>query len=1240
MPKPKQKATKAKPRFSKWKRIGVAGLAGLSLGVLSFPIWSVWLAKPLASMAGVEIGKVQSLSWDRWQVDQVSLSRTGIEFEAEQIQMPSPSELALEYLNASPGSQSLVLSDWSVNIAQSDESQPSADSSLSVESIIAQAKAGLNQLADLLHGIKSRNGRISIDGKDTINIQSFELEQTELRGALTYLPQSLPLTIEGTLEEDWTLQAEAPSLALSSDLKLSSNTTETRLSGTLSSSRNPISIEAFWPAGRNSLLPENLQLNADGFVFDNRYAFWNDAPELEIDSIVNWENNSFEFEITGNELGHTPDTPQIRIAGGGNKDAFLVQSINVDLPWLTLENDHPVRIDPTFETPPSDTQLTARVVLDELPFVEASGQVNAFIKTSSTTDNRPIVNGEFSGESITLFDTTIKAISANIDLQADQLEISQVELHSQHGSTLSAESRIDLSKREITSGKASVDLRNESELLSQLAPGLSWSSISGDISVEGKLDDPKLEANLESQDLSLPSTTPFDLEIDLAGTLSSLELNASAQNETDTLSLAFSSSETTTERTLTLNQLSLTGTEQISLLALDTPASISIQKSDSSISLPQLSLSGTEGTKLTIDNLAYSSTGLSLKNEISNLNPNILQSWLLPQLPEVSLDFVRSEFDFRENHSQIKAIGEFAWSIDPENRVNLAWNVSTPPDNQKTLSIDKLDVRSDDQSIITAKGQFPISLAWKDGFIDTELNPQGPLDFSLKSAPSPKFWSSISELLPIEIESPSIDATLAGTLQAPEGDLDLSIPSLQLKASEENSLSVQVTDLQAKLFANSSNLVVENLRTHIGQNTISASARFPLPETNLPTLLTDPSQIDLDTISAKANLQLIDLESLSSVLPDLLREDGQVEVELVVEKSDIFARGKLKDLATRPLPPLGALSEISGDFTFEKGVWSTEGIQGVAEKSPFFLKGKADLNEMRQPRFDLAFQSTEFPLLRDNGIMVTSDVDLQLVSNEHGQSLIKGDLLLRKGLLLIEPELLAGSTKTVGNRPPYFAVEIAPFNQWGLDIDIRGDNFLRVSNSFFEGTLSAEFDLEGNLGSPLLIGAAETEEGRIFFPASSLKLTQGRAFVTRDRPTELQLEATAEGRLFAYDFNMDVSGVSDAPELVVTSNPALTQVEALLLLTTGAQISEGDNIAQQSATSLGIFIGKGLFKRLTGGNSDTASKLNIEVGQDISLQGKKTIGTSYEISDTLEVEGEYDKYDEFNANLKWTFYKR
>ena len=121
----------------------------------------------------------------------------------------------------------------------------------------------------------------------------------------------------------------------------------------------------------------------------------------------------------------------------------------------------------------------------------------------------------------------------------------------------------------------------------------------------------------------------------------------------------------------------------------------------------------------------------------------------------------------------------------------------------------------------------------------------------------------------------------------------------------------------------------------------------------------------------------------------------------------------------------------------------------------------------------------------------------------------------------------------------------------------------------------------------------------------------------------------------------------DDLDISITTNPALTQVEALLLVTTGTVPKSQGSLAQsqgsaaeQSATSLGLFIGKGLFRKLTNRNTgEAASRLSIEVGNDISRQGKKTIEATYELTETLEIEAEYDKRDEYNANLKWTFFQ-
>ncbi|MDQ8198812.1 translocation/assembly module TamB domain-containing protein [Pelagicoccus enzymogenes] len=1238
MSKPKSPAKP--PRFRKTKRAILAATGFLFLALLSFPFWSAWVAKPIAANFGVEIGSVQRLTWTRWQLREISTEQAGVQLKVGQVELPSPTKLLFEHLSSEPATQSLELENWQLDIvAPATEDAPQNQEPITLAKIIRLANGALEQLSNYLSQITLSSGAVTLNGQPTLEVASLELSPKELSAALQHTPSQTEAKLQARFAADrpWQLAAQLPQHQLVLEAEVQATETDASLVGELRSHQNAIELQADWS---RSLVPDKATIQSNDFELDQRYAFWGSAPPLAVDLLANWTGQGFDYRIDAFDTTDLSGDSRIQLAGIGSQTYLEIETAKVDLPWLTVESDRPIRLDFSLDNPLEAAQLEAKLDLGKLPFIEASGKLDALLKTRTSPEGLPILTADLQGANITLWDSTLESLSASVDLLGQEATIQTFDIRSAAGSTAHLTGGYEIKEQRFLDSQLTLHLENESQRLRDLMPPIEWQTLDGDLRLVGPLADPQFEGHLAFATLQLSSTQPFSVKSHLRGTLNRLDAELQAANELETLALALHLERTPQQATVKLSQLDLARASGEPILTLEEAGTVTYDLQQASIESSGILLAGPQGQQLELSSLRLTNSQFALHATAIDFETDVFNNWLASPVPSLRIQDFDTQASLSETQSQITTSGSASWTLKESSNVNLSWLAKSDPKRSDSLSIDHLEVGADSKHILVAEGHFPISVNWAQGAPKTKIHQDAPLAFSLQSSPHPDFWASLESLFPIALKRPVIKAQLSGTLNDPQGTFDFKLASLDWRHPNDASRNIQLQDLSASLLADSQGLAIKTFEAHAGKNAVHASATLPIGQTSLLDLARDSQKLDFSPLTGQARVELLELEALKSWLPPVLRYEGKAQIDVNFDAGEISAVANIENLATRPLPPLGALSKISGQVELAEGIWRIQRVRGLAEKSPFTLTGTADLNDFSNPLYDLAFSSKEFPLVRDDGLLFSGDINLQLVSENQEPPLLKGSLNLTKGLFLIEPDLLASSTKTVSSRPPYFSVEQEPFDEWGIDIDIRGNEFLRVSNSFFEGTLSAEFDLEGTLGTPLLIGKAETNTGRIFFPASSLRLKSGQAYITRDRPSELQLEAIAEGRLFAYDINLDVGGTVDDPELVITSNPALTQVEALLLLTTGALPDAQGNLAQKSATSLGLFIGKGLFKKLTGGNSDSASKLSLEVGQDISLQGKKTIDASYQLTEDLEIEGEYDKRDEFNANLKWTIFKR
>jgi translocation and assembly module TamB len=211
---------------------------------------------------------------------------------------------------------------------------------------------------------------------------------------------------------------------------------------------------------------------------------------------------------------------------------------------------------------------------------------------------------------------------------------------------------------------------------------------------------------------------------------------------------------------------------------------------------------------------------------------------------------------------------------------------------------------------------------------------------------------------------------------------------------------------------------------------------------------------------------------------------------------------------------------------------------------------------------------------------------------------------------------------------------------WRLAVTVEGVRWLRLRTSLFNGQVSANLHLQGTLKDPIALGGITVNSGLVRFPFASFQVQQGLVSLTSDNPYHPQLLVRAASKQFGYDLRMEVSRSVDSPVIQFTSTPALTSEQILLMITTG-QMPQGafTLTPQQRAQTVALFLGKDLLSKM-GFGDQSQERLTISSGEQISEQGRPTYNVEYKVTDRWSLVGEYDRFGDLNAGLKWRVYSK
>jgi len=287
-------------------------------------------------------------------------------------------------------------------------------------------------------------------------------------------------------------------------------------------------------------------------------------------------------------------------------------------------------------------------------------------------------------------------------------------------------------------------------------------------------------------------------------------------------------------------------------------------------------------------------------------------------------------------------------------------------------------------------------------------------------------------------------------------------------------------------------------------------------------------------------------------------------------------------------------------------------------------------------------RGTNVPLSRQPESILRSDLELTLVKTNGTPALLAGTARLRQSYFFhdLADLVSTGGAATPRRRPPYFSIDADPLADWRLAVHVIGERFLKVRTPLFNGEVSADLNLTGTLKEPLALGEVRIDSGIVRFPFASLKVQQGFVTLSSQNPYRPQLFVNAASKQFGYDIRMEVSGPADAPILQFSSTPPLSSEQIVLMVTAGELPRDiGSLSTQQRAQTLAVFVGRDLLAKL-GFGSDQEQRLTIRSGEQLSEHGRPTYNLEYELTDRWSLVGEYDRFNAYNAGLKWRIYSK
>ncbi len=1206
----------------------------LALG-LALPIWLPWVISGLGPRLGLRVGSFDRQGYARLLLNDVHFQRDGIEASAESVSTPLWPFWVLRSAQMEPAPRPMVrIQGWRLEVISGDPQEPAGEASLS--EVVEQVRALMPDLHQLLPEIQALKGTLIV-GEAAYGVEKIQWKAPVLGVGLA--PESGDWQVDAELSlpvsAAWHLETRVLpwNVALSADLTGPSeqievlvgiNWEESKFSGQLN----------FDQVG---FLPRTADVHSEMISLNAGLLGLDDYESVTGSVVGSWSMDHYSIEIDLNAsplVGGETDQPPLVAALdlAGDLDGARLDSLEILVPWATARLSEPLELQFGPGLMAQQAELEVEIDLEASP-LPAKGHLTGVARVKTAYGRWPTVSAQLGVENLEVagFEGFGAEVRARLEYPLLSLAPSTVQVDP--GMILELEGQADLEKRTVT-GSMTGWVGNVF-LQQVLPPELSV----GDVSVVARMDGPWLNPGVELQaradGVDLPGLVPVTVDLGLHGCgLDFDDISIQVSNGVHRLEISAGLNWAAERERFSIRQVELTEGDTVQLSTL---SGSGLHTDLRSWIGGELALVGDEKSlSLKVDGQWPSAATWALDGH--NLPGDLLSGFLEQEMDLIAVESLRTEGSWDR--------GPAVYTLETVGKVVTAEQVFTfrikADGGEDSLKINEAVVAGEGGDVLSIEGQLPVVLSPAgDEVLVVGWNQS--IELAAHTSPNPEFWDRMSGLLGVEVSDLLLDLRLSGPARNPVGALVFSAAKVALVQDAAATEAPSVTDIELKAEMTADRIVLQEGRFLVGGEAVDLSGELPTGSDGWLRRVLEGERPDLRQASARLRTKDARISAFALFLPTVLAPSGRLDLDLTLAPGwDVTGFLRLEDAALRPIRPFGTLQEIGAHIEFKGRNVHCGEVTAVIGGQRVSVTGDLGWDTEGEVGFDFRVQGRKVPLVRQPGLVVRSDLDLRLEGTSEESVLLSGTVGLSDSLFVADLKtLLSGSVDSPSKRPPYFSIEAQPFAGWKLDLDVVGQEFMRVETPVFKGLFSARFALTGTLAEPKALGDVKVDSGSIEFPFATLKVNSGVMSIREDNPYDILMDIEARSRIFGFDVRMLVGGYASAPRLEFESEPNLGSDAVLLMLTTG-EIPDrsGYYSMQQRLTKLAIYLGRSLLMEFGLGGGSGESQFIIESGRDISQKGRETYNIEVLLTDTWSLVGGYDEFDSYNGGVKWRVYSK
>lgn len=1221
----------------KWRLALLIVVACFAAALLSLPLWFPLALRPLARSLHLNFSSYERNGYSRFRIHHVVLNTGAGKLRAETADAYVPTVWLWKTLTGATRDPFLNVHSWEFRFQPSTHTQTS-----STYTNLTALTLQWNRYKKFVPNLLLTGGRLELDTW-TVAVPKI----TGIRGRLfaqLALPNSVPIELEAnsTQKGRLTLKLESKPLELQGRWLARETGGQLAVTGTIVWLTNSIDMHAEFP--RTGALPETAGVRADAFAIPARALDIPQYRDLAGSLNASWSTNAFRVDLTAKAAPRSEQLPPITldVHASGDRAAARIDVASISTPWLEAELSRRTAVlfhPPYLEAPAT---LNVRADLGQQHWIPAKGRLEGSALLRPGRGPFPQATVSLAGSGIDVASIATKSLHVEAASDWPRFELSEAKLTMADGSAFTLAGSYDARTKAVEGGRLEFSGPFGARWL---PPGYSYRTASILAQFHGPLETMTNSATVQIADFQAPGLQPIQVHAGVGGRgldLQQIQLKLDAADAS--VRLAGSADLAQVEKKIELTTLELSRTNRLEL-ELHAPARIDFGRGASPsswrLAIQSIHCTGPDRELNLEADVSWPRSG-TFQGSARGLDGALVGPFIRGELAGTRLNSL--SFSGAWTNGPVRFNLESEAQLEARHTPFQAQALATG--GSKGIVIQHFSLTTATQSVCTVEGSLPLLLepATTNDFI--HIIPDGALQLRAHTEPGSLLWEKLAESTGLVIDHPRLVADLTGTWADPRGRVTLQLDRLQFPKGKHPTPSVEHLDLDASFARGSARVTA--LKALVEGQAIQLEGETSLPRNYWRNLLDRQYLPDWRNATAHLTIPSAQLKPLALFLPTILSPEGSVQADIHLAAGGML-NGELtvSGAATRPLADIGPVRDIRARLLFTgRTVQLTNGSASIGGQK-VLLSGRTELDENTWrktgvPPFEARLRGIDVPLVRQPALVMRADLDLAATNRPGVTPTISGTVSLRDSLFMADLKSLAPErAESPKQHPPYFSVDTPPWADWQLKINVKGNGFMRVQTPLFDGKVSTTLSLQGPLKSPLALGDVKIGSGEVTFPFGSLDVNQGFVSLTSENPYHPQLYVTATAQRYGYDIKMEVTGPADAPVVQFTSTPPLGSEQIVLMLTTGQlPPSAGFTTStRERAQGLALFFGKNLLTDL-GFGGGSQERLTVRSGEQISETGRPTYQVEYKLTKHWSLIGEYDRFDQFNVNLKWGVYSK